>query len=70
MGEASSTYSDAKKNVRMSVRKAAQVKRPLRRSRCRWEDNIMNIKDTGRKRADWIHLAQTVVTTVIHFPVP
>jgi hypothetical protein len=33
-------------------------KRPLRRLRHRWEDNIkMDLKETGLEAVDWIHLA-------------
>jgi hypothetical protein len=34
-------------------------KRQLRRSRCRWEDNIkMDLKERDCGGMDWIHLAQ------------
>jgi hypothetical protein len=34
-------------------------KRPLGRSRCRWEDNIeMNLREMGWGGMDWIDLAQ------------
>jgi hypothetical protein len=34
-------------------------KRPLRRSRCRWEDNIkMDLREMVFGGVDWIHLAQ------------
>jgi hypothetical protein len=34
-------------------------KRPLRRPRCRWEDNIkMDLQDVGFGGVDWIELAQ------------
>jgi hypothetical protein len=34
-------------------------KRPLGRTRLRWEDNIkMNLQDVGREDMDWIDLAQ------------
>jgi ribosome biogenesis protein Nip4 len=34
-------------------------KKPLRRPRCRWEDNIrMYLREIGREVVDWIHLAQ------------
>jgi hypothetical protein len=34
-------------------------KRPLRRPRCRWEDNvIMNLRETCWEGVDWFHLAQ------------
>jgi len=32
---------------------------PLRRSRCRWEDNIrMDLREKGWGSMDWIHIAQ------------
>jgi hypothetical protein len=34
-------------------------KRPLRRNKHRWEDNIrMDLMEIGWKGVDWIHLAQ------------
>jgi hypothetical protein len=34
-------------------------KRPVRRTRCRWEDNIrMDLREIEWKGVDWIHLAQ------------
>jgi hypothetical protein len=34
-------------------------KRPLGKPICRWEDNIrMDLKETGWKVVDWMHLAQ------------
>ena len=52
-------------------------KRPLRRPRCRWEDNIkMDLKLVGRGCGDWMELAQyrdrwrAVVSTVMNFGVP
>jgi hypothetical protein len=34
-------------------------KRPLRRRRCRWEDNIrMNLAEIGWEVTDWIQLTQ------------
>jgi hypothetical protein len=36
-----------------------EVKRPLGRSRCRWEDNIkMDLGEVGIDGANWIPLAQ------------
>jgi hypothetical protein len=36
-----------------------EVKRPLGRSRHRWEDNIrMDLREMGWECVDWIHLAQ------------
>ena len=37
----------------------SEGKRPLQRSRCRWEDNIeMDLKVTEWENMEWIHLAQ------------
>jgi len=34
-------------------------RRPLRKPRCRWEDNIrMDLRVIGWKDVNWIHLAQ------------
>ena len=34
-------------------------KRPLRRPRCRWEDNIrMDLKEIGVNKRNWVDLAQ------------
>jgi hypothetical protein len=34
-------------------------KRPLRKPRCRWEDNIkIDLREIGSWSLDWIHLAQ------------
>jgi hypothetical protein len=51
-------------------------KRPLGRSRRRWEDNIkMDLREMGWGDMDWIDLAQemnqwrAVVNTVINLPV-
>jgi hypothetical protein len=36
-----------------------EEKRPLRRPRYRWEDNIrMNLGEVGWEGVDWMHLAQ------------
>jgi hypothetical protein len=52
-------------------------KRPLRRLRRRWEDNIkMDLKETGIDGANWIRLAQdrvqwrAFVNTVMNLRVP
>jgi hypothetical protein len=52
-------------------------RRPLGRSRRRWEDNIrMDLREIGFGDADWIHLAQDVdrwwalVNTVMNILVP
>ena len=55
----------------------AEVKRPLGKSRCRWEDNIkMDLQEVGCEVMDWIELAQdmdrwrALVNTVMNFRVP
>jgi hypothetical protein len=52
-------------------------RRPLGRSRRRWEDNIMvNHREIGFGDVDWIHWAKArdrwraLVNTVMNFPVP
>jgi hypothetical protein len=52
-------------------------KRPLRRPRCRWEDNIkMDLREIGWEGVDWIHLAEdrdhclAVVNTVMNLRFP
>ena len=52
-------------------------KRPMRRRRCRWDDNIkMYIQEIGWMYVDWSHLAQDrdkwrgVVNTVVNLRVP
>jgi hypothetical protein len=52
-------------------------KRPLRRPRRRWEDNIkLDLREIGIDGANWIHLAQDVVqwwafvNTVMNLRVP
>jgi hypothetical protein len=52
-------------------------KRPLRRSRRRWEDNIkMDLRETGIDGSNWIRLAQdrvqwwAFVNTVMNLRVP
>ena len=52
-------------------------KRPLGRSRRRWEDNIkMDLQEVGRGCGDWMELAQdmdrwrALVSTVMNFGVP
>jgi hypothetical protein len=55
----------------------AEGKRPLRRPRHRWEDNIkMDLQEVGGGRGDWMELAQyrdgwrALVSTVKKFWVP
>ena len=54
-----------------------QGKRPLGRSRRRWEDNIkMDLEEVGRVCGDWMELAQdrdrwrALVSTIMNFRVP
>ena len=51
-------------------------KRPLRRTRRRWEDNIkMDLQEVGRDSGDWMELAQdrdswrALMSTVMNFRV-
>jgi hypothetical protein len=55
----------------------AEGKKPLRRPRRRWEDNIkLDLRETGIDRANWIQLAQdrvqwrACVNTVMNPRVP
>jgi hypothetical protein len=55
----------------------SEGKRPLRRFRHRWEDNIrMDRREIGWEGVDWIHLVQdrnqlrALVSTVMNFRVP
>jgi hypothetical protein len=55
----------------------SEEKRPLRRPRSRWEDNIkMDLSETGIDGANLIHLTQDrvrwrdFVSTVMNLPVP
>jgi hypothetical protein len=52
-------------------------KRPLRRPRRRWEDNIkMDLREIGWEVVDWLHLAQdrdqwhALVNTVMNLRLP
>jgi hypothetical protein len=54
-----------------------QGRRPLRRPRCRWVDNIkIDIGKIGKSGVDWIGLAEDkdkcrgLVNTVMNLPVP
>ena len=63
-------------NVR-SLFRAVSLKRPLGRSRRRWEDNIkMDLQELGCGGMDWVELAQdwdrwrAVVNEVMNLRVP
>ena len=69
MGEGRGVY-------RVLVRKP-EGKRPLRRPRPRWENNIkMDLQEVGGDCGDWMELAQdrdrwrALVSTVMNFRVP
>jgi hypothetical protein len=58
MGRACSTNGEKKNAFRLSVGNP-EGKRPLRRPRCRWVDNIkMDVREIGWDGMDWIDLAQ------------
>jgi len=76
MGGACSSYGREESLYKVLVRKPER-KRPLRRPRRRWEDNIkMNIEEVGCGIMDWIELAQdrdrwrALVNVVINLRVP
>jgi len=61
---------------RVLVRKS-EGKRPLGRTRCRWEDNIkVDFQEVGGGCGDWMELAQdrdrwrALVSTVMNLQVP
>jgi hypothetical protein len=61
----------------LDISEKPEGKRPLGRSRHRWEDNIqMDLRETGWGGMDWIDLAQdrdrckASVNTVMNFQVP
>jgi hypothetical protein len=63
--------------VHRALVKKLEGKRPLRRPRRRWEDNIkMDLQEVGGGRGDWMELAQdrdrwrALVSTVRDFRVP
>jgi hypothetical protein len=65
------------RNVYKIVVGNAEGKRPLGRTRSRWENNIgMDLREIGFEGTDWIHLAQdrdprrAVVNTVMNLQVP
>jgi hypothetical protein len=66
-----------KRNAYRILERKPEGKRPLGRSRGRWEDNIkMDLREIGRGGMDWIHLAQdrdqwrALVNMVMNLQVP
>jgi hypothetical protein len=58
MGRACSTYGEKSNACRILVEKP-EGKRPIGRTRCKWEDNItMDFRVTEWAYVGWIHLAQ------------
>ena len=57
MGRACSTYAENSKAYRVSVGKP-EGKRTLGRPKSRWEENVMDIKETGWKDVQMINLAK------------
>jgi hypothetical protein len=76
MGRACSTNGAKRNAYRMLVGKP-ESKRPLRRPRSRWVDNIkMDLRETGLGGMDWIDLAQdrdqwrVLMNTIMNLRVP
>ena len=76
MGRTCSTYGAVRKVYRVSVGKP-EGKRPLGRSRRRWEDNIkMDLREVGCDPGEWISLAEdrvqwrAYVSAVMNLRVP
>jgi hypothetical protein len=76
MGGKCSTYGERKRVYRVLVGKP-ESKRPLGRSRCRWEDNIKkDLQEVGCGVREWIELVQerdrwrALVSTVMNLRVP
>jgi hypothetical protein len=76
MGGPCSTKGEKRNSYRLLVRKS-EGKRPVRRPRCRWMDNIrMDLVEVGWGDVDWIGLAQdrnrwrALVNSVLNLRVP
>jgi hypothetical protein len=76
MGRACSTNGEKRNAYKIFVRKA-EGKRPLGRTRRRWEDNIrLDLREIGWGVMDWIDQAQdrdrwrALVNTAMNFRVP
>jgi hypothetical protein len=76
MGRACSTNGEQRNIYRILVGKP-DGKRPLRRPRCRWHDNIkMDFREKGWGSMDWIDVPQdrdqwrALVNTVMNLRVP
>jgi hypothetical protein len=76
MGRACSTNGDNRNAYKIMVGRP-EGKRPLRRPRRRWLDNVkMDLIETGWGGVDWIDLAQdrdqwrSLMNTVVNFRVP
>jgi hypothetical protein len=76
MGWACGTYV-GRERCAQGVGGETERKRPLRRPRPRWEDNIkIGLQEVGRGFGDWMELAQdrdrwrALVSTVMNFRVP
>jgi hypothetical protein len=70
------THGEGRGVYRVLVRRT-EVKRPLRRPKRRWEDNIkVNLRETGSDGANWIQLTQegarwrAFVITVMNRQIP
>ena len=77
MGRACGTYGGSERCAQDFGGGKPDGKRPLGRTRRRWEDNIkMDLQEVGKGCGDWMELAQdrdrwrALVSTVMNFRVP
>jgi hypothetical protein len=64
MDGAYSTYGEGRVVYKVYLGKP-EVKRPLARSRLRWEDNIkMDLHELECEDMDWIHLSQNALMNI------